>query len=74
MGNKRVTALCSHSFCAPCMINFIQSNGGNHVCCPYCRRRITYLVMQEKIQIDSASVKLILEYNRSFSDSRTLLD
>ena len=74
MGNKKTISLCSHSYCAPCIVSFIRSKNSQQIKCPYCRRAVTFIVMTNEEGIGPADVEFLRSYNMRFSGERTFAD
>ena len=74
MGNQKTISLCSHSYCAPCIISFIRSKNSQQIKCPYCRRAVTFLVMTNEEGVSYEDAEFLRSYNMRFSEERTFAD
>ena len=74
MGELKTTALCSHSFCAKCIVEYIKSKNRTMVQCPFCRNDICYITSKSLIDIDIECAEMIQAYNARFSQERSFGD
>lgn len=73
MGDLKVIALCSHAYCAGCIVKYIKTQNKATVRCPFCRKQITYLCVYNP-SIVTEETDFITSFNLLFSEERTLVD
>jgi hypothetical protein len=62
MGDLKVIALCSHAYCAACIVKYIKTQNRATVGCPFCRKPITYLCVTNP-SIVTEETDFITSYN-----------
>eukprot|EP00347_Sterkiella_histriomuscorum_P014469 403360751 len=74
LGDDQVAAMCSHIYCAKCIMSYWRTKREHKIECPYCRRNISFLVMKNPARIEPRDKDDILRFNNLFSSDRTFSD
>ena len=74
IGQKGVFSLCAHFYCSKCIVKCIKLKQDGKIDCPYCRRKVTFLVIQNQEGPSDEELDCIRQYNLRHSEERGFID